>query len=142
MCIQPCDLGTTYSSGSCSGTSTTYTWNNGSTNYQTTGVTSATTGKTNTATLITLTSDTDYPYKAAAACVASTYGGYSDWYLPSQGELDGIEQNYTAIGGFSTNYYWTSTEYNQSIAVEVRNPYANGTGTKSQGDDVRCVRHN
>ena len=144
MCVQPCDLGQTYSGGSCSGTSTTYFWNSGSASTTITGVTNANMGKTNTASLVALTSNTDWPYKAAAACTNSTYGGYSNWYLPAQNELSAMALNYTAIGNFSpVAYYWSSTELTQTSASEYKvSPYNAGTGAKYQGDDVRCVRHN
>jgi Protein of unknown function (DUF1566) len=145
MCTMPCDLGQSLVSSSCSGTRTTVSWNNGSTNYQTTGVTSQTAGKTNTATLITLTSNTDYPYKAAADCVASTYGGYSNWYLPSQQELVDMVLNYSAIGGFgaTSTFYWSSSENALSGSWYVLSTTASTTATaKTSAMNIRCVRHN
>ena len=48
---------------------------------------------------------------AAKLCRDFRGGGYTDWYLPSQDELNKLYLNKTAIGGFATNYYWSSTEY-------------------------------
>jgi len=54
---------------------------------------------------------------AASEVLAYESGGYSDWYLPSRDELaemyntignGGLEGN---IGGFSSSWYWSSSEY-------------------------------
>jgi len=47
---------------------------------------------------------------AARICGDLVEGGYSDWYLPSKDELNQLYINRTAIGGFTTNYYWSSSE--------------------------------
>lgn len=49
-----------------------------------------------------------------AATIARSYtgGGYTDWYLPSRDELDQLNINKVAIGGFSTGIYWSSSENN------------------------------
>jgi hypothetical protein len=53
-----------------------------------------------------------------AAGLARTYngGGYTDWYLPSKDELNKLYLNKVAIGGFGTNFYWSSTEFNSTDA--------------------------
>jgi hypothetical protein len=35
---------------------------------------------------------------------------YSDWFLPSIDELGKLFNNRIVIGGFSSNWYWSSTE--------------------------------
>jgi hypothetical protein len=47
---------------------------------------------------------------AARLCGDLVQGGYSDWYLPSQDELNKLYINRVAIGGFFNANYFTSTE--------------------------------
>ena len=37
---------------------------------------------------------------------------YGDWFLPSKGELNQMYDNQAAIGGFTPEYYWSSSETN------------------------------
>lgn len=53
---------------------------------------------------------------AARICNDLVLGGYSDWYLPSENELNKIYSNRTTLGGF-TDSYWTSTESNSSFSI-------------------------
>ena len=53
---------------------------------------------------------------AARLCGNLVEGGYSDWYLPSKDELDKLYLNRVAIGGFVTNPYWSSTEFDTNDA--------------------------
>jgi hypothetical protein len=41
---------------------------------------------------------------------------YGDWFLPSKGELNQMYVNRVAIGGFSANDYWSSSEYDGAAA--------------------------
>jgi hypothetical protein len=54
----------------------------------------------------------------SAAVYASdyTYGGFSDWFLPSKDELTELYTNRASIGGFSTGTYWSSSEYANASA--------------------------
>jgi hypothetical protein len=56
---------------------------------------------------------------AAALAKAYNGGGFTDWYLPSQDELNKLFLNKVAIGGFdgTMNYFWTSTELSASNVV-------------------------
>jgi len=53
---------------------------------------------------------------AARICNDLVSGGYSDWYLPSKDELNMLYLNRIAIGGFTINYYWSSSEYDNNLA--------------------------
>ena len=53
---------------------------------------------------------------AARLCGDLVQGGYSDWYLPSQDELNALYINQVAIGGFANNGYWSSTEAGNNVA--------------------------
>jgi hypothetical protein len=46
-------------------------------------------------------------------CKSSRVGGYSDWRLPTRGELNALYDNRTTIGGFSNTQYW-SCDYHGS----------------------------
>lgn len=120
-------------------------WNNGTSNWVATGATSASDGTTNTDTLVAL-SDIGSPYRAAQICRA--YG--PDWYLPSKDELNVLYLNRYAIGGFDTttgwsrSYYWSSSEYSDSIAyyqkfsASVPTPLT--THDKTYYFYIRCIR--
>ena len=47
-----------------------------------------------------------------AAQVAASYSlnGFTDWYLPSKDELNLLYAQKARVGGFASNYYWSSTE--------------------------------
>ena len=47
---------------------------------------------------------------AAKICYDLVLGGYSDWYLPSLWEQNELYRYRNLIGGFSTYYYWNSSE--------------------------------
>ena len=52
---------------------------------------------------------------AAYLCANLVEGGYSDWYMPSSGELSLMYVNRAAIGGFAS-IYWSSTEFSAAAA--------------------------
>ena len=82
-------------------------WYNG--DYIVTGATGTAigTGLTNTNAIIAAQGSGSY-----AASIARDYngGGYTDWFLPSKDELNQLYVNKAAIGGFTANPYWSSTE--------------------------------
>ena len=86
---------------------------------------------------------------AADICANLTLGGYSDWFLPSKDELNLMYRNIgqgnalglNNIGGFSPNYYWSSTE--SSSVSAWRQGFSNGgqSGYGKYGTNyVRSVR--
>jgi hypothetical protein len=152
-------------SGSGSTCSTTYastnyvSWNNGTSNWTTTGYTSTTTGKANTAGLVAL-NDAGAPYDAADYCGTLSAFGHTDWYLPALNELNILYTNRTAIGNFDTTdgtneigvsfpgSYWSSSEvysysaYYMVMSSGAQNYTTNTTyNTKASGlNNVRCTR--
>jgi hypothetical protein len=67
------------------------------------------TGLTNTNTIIASQGAVATSY-AAGLARAYNGGGYNDWYLPSKNELNKLYLNKTVIGGFSSGYYFSSSE--------------------------------
>lgn len=78
---------------------------------------------------------------AARLCGDLVQGGFSDWYLPSQDELNKLYLNQIAIGGFAGTNYWSSTEddagsaFNQDFTSGVL-----GDGDKIAVLSVRPIR--
>ena len=139
----------------------TYTWNNGSTNYQTRYVnfsplpSSTNDGEYNSYIINNWVNNTypwgiieDGPYNAANVCQDlndSSYLGYTDWYLPAKDELAYLYTNRAAIGGFYQGEYWSSTEaptsptraaWLRSFSTGASNDYY-----KYSSRYVRCVRN-
>jgi hypothetical protein len=79
-------------------------WNNGSNILI--GA-SSTDGAVNTAAIIAAQGSGTY---AASLAHSYTGGGYTDWYLPSENELNLLTAQASIVGGF-LNTYWSSTEY-------------------------------
>ena len=112
----------------------------------TTGATSATLGSgfANTNTIISSQGEVTTSY-AAGIARAYTDGTYTDWYLPSQEELNKLYLNRTTIGGFTgtMNYFWTSTESSISTA-KMQNFISAGAITNfvksASGGYIRAVR--
>jgi len=84
---------------------------------------------------------------AAYACDHKVFGvvpQYSDWYLPSQDELNQLYFNQTAIGGFvSGGYYWSSSERDATHALDQIFGIGRGEqgwNTKDYAFRVRAVR--
>ncbi|MFZ2448981.1 MAG: DNRLRE domain-containing protein [Methylovulum miyakonense] len=78
---------------------------------------------------------------AARLCADLVLNGYSDWYLPSKDELNKLFVNRTAIGGFSSELYWSSSEYNDNNAwVQYFGSGDKFGGLKNTGFHVRAVR--
>ena len=80
---------------------------------------------------------------AARICGNLVLNGYSDWYLPSKGELNKLYLNRTAIGGgFAAAEYWSSSENNDLVAAWYQD-FGNGnqdSNYKSFTFHVRAVR--
>jgi hypothetical protein len=75
---------------------------------------------------------------AAILCDELVLNGYSDWFLPSKEELNLLYQQRDKIGGFATNYYWTSVEYDTTRAWNQYFPF--GPQFYADKADSACVR--
>jgi hypothetical protein len=82
-------------------------WSTNPTNIPLTS-TAVRTGKQNTAYIVATLGPGNY---AAGVCDAFEYGGYDDWFLPSYEELVLMHTLRNAIGGFSADNYWSSSQY-------------------------------
>lgn len=80
-------------------------------------------GKLNTALCIT-SQIGDNPGVDFAAKVCADYSVlengvlYGDWYLPSKNEIAILYLQKSVVGGFESEFYWSSTEYNWELAWE------------------------
>jgi len=118
--------------------STGIKWFNGS--YTTTGATAIAlgTGNANTNTIVANQGPGSY---AARLCYDLVLGGYSDWYLPSKDELNKLYLNRVAVGGFTVNGYWSSTEFDINYAWNQLFFSGNQFASyKNSTDNVRAVR--
>jgi hypothetical protein len=84
---------------------------------------------------------------SGAANLADAYRGtvsgvvYGDWFLPSKGELNQMYVNQTAIGGFTSDGYWSSSELVAGSAWQQAFNLGNqGGNSKANTERVRPVR--
>jgi hypothetical protein len=70
------------------------------------------TGAQNT---VAIVSGCDSAGIAARICYDLVLNGYNDWYLPSKDELNKLYLNRTAIGGFTGENYWSSSNFTNII---------------------------
>ncbi len=78
---------------------------------------------------------------AARFCYDLVLNNYDDWYLPSKDELEKLYLNSSAIGGFASNIYWSSTEDTQFTAWGLQfNGGAGNNFGKSTAYLVRPIR--
>jgi len=72
------------------------------------------TGQSNTNIIVNWLNYYSETGRAAQLCDSLTYGGYSDWFLPSYDELHLMYENLKlfGVGGFEDAFYVSSTEMN------------------------------
>ena len=131
---------------------TGYNWYNGTMTDTGAIATAIGTGSANTTTIVNNQGAGSY---AAQLCDDLTIiGSYSDWFLPSQDELNkmyvnlqsGTDENavtYTPVGDFDSTgvRYWSSSEDSQSYALaQFFSNGSQGISFKSNPDRVRAVR--
>jgi len=61
--------------------------------------------------------------KAANVCNNLVLNGYDDWFLPSLTELNLMCTKKTTIGGFTSGFYWSSSEYYNEASYAVNFGY-------------------
>ncbi len=113
-------------------------WFNGS--YAVTGATATAVGagQLNTTIIINIEKAGSY---AASICDQLVLDGYSDRFLPSKDELNLLYLQKEIVGGFTNNFYWSSTEYGDGCAWEQN--FINGTqyyANKNFPISVRAIR--
>lgn len=95
-------------------------------------------GQANTTAIVSGCSTTGI---AARICDNLELNGFSDWFLPSQDEMNEMYLQKAIIGGFADHSYWSSSQYSASNAWYQY--FANGwQGNDSKGTFtfVRAVR--
>jgi hypothetical protein len=79
---------------------------------------------------------------AAKICDTLSLNGYTDWFMPAKNEIYKVYQKRNFIGNFSSNYYWSSTEYDGNYAcIQYFSSGFQGWGSKnSTANNLRCIR--
>ena len=111
------------------------------------------TGKQNTQKIMDASVQIAVNAPAARFCDRLEYGGYDDWYLPSKNELGLMYMNLKVdgIGGFSGEWYWSSSEVNNindawrqrfsdGLQVYYTSYYDGYNRSKEHGYSVRAIR--
>ena len=142
-----CDAGQTWNCTTCTGSSLSFSWNNGNTSgYTDTLALNTATGAANTETIVAADSDSDaggtQPHFAAQYCDQLDENGHADWYLPAQNELLVIYNGKAATGNFNSGgRYWSSTQAGTNGAREqVFSDGSQQSTVKHGAFLVRCVR--
>ena len=97
-------------------------------------------GYENTETAIAATDCMDSD-KAPRICWDTDTAGYTDWFLPSEDELNELYQNKDTLGGFPAVFYWSSRE--TSFRYARSRGFGNGVHRhdgKSYNLRIRAVR--
>ena len=85
---------------------------------------------------------------AAKLCRDYRGGGFTDWFLPSSGQLQALSSYQDVVGGFpahvflGTFNYWSSTEYDSFRALDQNYNYmfTYNNPQKNQLNYVRAIR--
>jgi len=74
-------------------------------------------GKSNTTSIINQLASNREKRKAAQLCSKLNINDYNDWFLPSKDELNELYKyniNVGRVGGFSSDWYWTSSGFSDN----------------------------
>jgi hypothetical protein len=90
-------------------------------------------GKNNTQVVVNHAVAAGGNYRATWLCDLLESGGYDDWFLPSKTELNLIYLNLRerGIGGFTNEWYWSSSEHDDGRA------WAQNFGSGNQDNDYQ-----
>jgi hypothetical protein len=75
---------------------------------------------------------------APAAYACKNYGAPNDWFLPSKDELNELYQQKNTVGGFTTTWYWSSSQINNNYAWN--QVFNNGNQTNDVKNNTVYVR--
>ncbi len=126
----------------------TYTdvWDNTGGHYLETGAVNNKEGEINLGTLLDLDPDL-LTWPAVKFCSELTFNGFSDWYLPSTTELQGLNDLWqlSSLNNFAESCYWSSTETAPEVATvqDFSLPLSgvcSNPGEKSETNYIRCMR--
>jgi len=100
-------------------------------------------GRRNTRLVVDWLNRTGEIGRAAQECAAMSVNGFSDWFLPSIGELDLMYENLKrkSLGSFGGNWYWSSSQ-NSMYYAWVQSFVSGGwdDGDRDVAVSVRAVR--
>jgi hypothetical protein len=112
--------------------------------------TSANSFKNGAGNTVAITQQNGHTNSAAKHCAEFSYGGYDDWFLPSQGDLDEIYGLRSTINiksrqnngeEFGDSAYWSSTEITATTAyIRYLTLAATGSSPKGSNYVVRPIR--
>jgi hypothetical protein len=77
---------------------------------------------------------------AAKMCMDYRGGGFNDWFLPAQDQLDTLFFYRKKIGGFSERIYWTSTGNGDNVWVQDFKGGEKGVDFPTNRHSVRSIR--
>ena len=77
-------------------------------------------------------------YHASFAITSYSLNGYNDWHLPSLDELIALYEKKDTIGGFQTDYYWSSNDASEYSAYMIN--FYNGSELFDNKNGLHRVR--
>lgn len=94
-------------------------------------------GRNNTGTFTPL-------HEASMACQNLDLNGFTDWYLPSLGEMSGMQTNSVVIGLNTAVLYWSSSNQDSGSfmahAIIYEGAWVSSPGSVNSPGLIRCIR--